>query len=219
MRKFRRALRFGQPPTSAPQSSLRQTPVLQDHALRTNFPARRASLSSQPTVLLQISMTRRLARAVPARNYKLRCEGTRVTCSSRDPGATRCPSINKKLVAATFNSKKGAEIPFISGSHGTSLLRIQQVYSAKLRALSVSALSLLRSSFPFNPNGRSSPFLYVITSLLHCVLTSFPLPGSILPTSSPQSPPAPHQSPRAGRIAPSYLPIRESAGPCDTPPE
>jgi hypothetical protein len=38
----------------------------------------------------------------------------------------------------------------MSGGHETSLLWIPHAFSAKLRALSVSALSFLRSFFPFN---------------------------------------------------------------------
>jgi len=190
-----------------------------------NLPARRASLSSQPTAPLQISMTRRLARIVPAGNCQLRCEEACVTCSRRDPpGATRCPSINKNLVAATFNTKKGAEIPFISGSHGLlfSKIRTPSPRNSAPQRLGV-VFSPRFSPFQLPPANHRGVFtsllLYVITSLLHSVLTLLPLPGSILPTSSPRIPPGLHQSRAAGRIARSYLPIPESADPCDTPPE
>jgi hypothetical protein len=94
----------------------------------------------------------------------LAAKKTRVTCSPRDPpGATRCPSINKNLVAATFPSRAATRLLF-SGFR-TPCPR-NSAPSASLRCPCSALLSL--STF----NGRSSPFLYFIASLLHCILTS-----------------------------------------------
>ena len=87
------------------------------------------------------------------------------------PGATRCPSINKNLAAATFHLRQPRDFSPLDSAR---LLRETQ--RPQRLCVVPAALSLPRSSFPFNfqrPIIAISLLLYFFTSLLLYFFTSF----------------------------------------------